>query len=88
MKKDRSTLKRIVFALAVLSALWLGVVGYARMIAPADGQDLSAKTVELSRQEIRRLSQLHGTNVIKVERDTVSILRDGRWIPVSRGDRG
>lgn len=88
MKKDRSTLTRGVFMLAALFTLWLGVVGYARIIAPGKGVDLSPKTVELSHEEIRRLSQLHGTNVIKVERDTISILRDGRWIPVSRGDRG
>ncbi len=88
MKKDRSTLKRGVFMLAALLTLWLGVVGYARMIAPEESIDLSPETVELSHQEVRRLSQLHGTNVIKVERDTISILRDGRWIPVNRGDRG
>ena len=88
MKKDRSTSKRVAFALAALSASWLGVVGYARMIAPEVPADRPSETLALSRQEIRRLSQLHGTNVIKVERDTVSILRDGRWIPVGRGDRG
>ncbi len=88
MTKDRSKLRRGVLTMAALATLWLGVVGYARMLAPGEGGDLSPETVVLSRQEVRRLSQLHGTNVIKVERDTISILRNGRWIAVSRGDRG
>jgi len=88
MKKHGSTIKRIVFTLGTLFTLWLSAVAYARMIAPEERQDLSTETVKLSRQEIRRLSQLHGTNVIKIERDTVSILRDGRWIPVPTDERG
>jgi len=88
MKKHGSTIRRIVFTFAAFFTLWLSAVAYARMIAPDEGRDLSTKTVELSRQEIRRLSQLHGTNVIKIERDTVSILRDGRWIPVPADERG
>ena len=88
MKKYGSTIKRIVFTLGALFMFWLTAVAYARMIAPDERQDLSTETVDLSRQEIRRLSQLHGTNVIKIERGTVSILRDGRWIPVPTGDRG
>jgi hypothetical protein len=88
MKKNRSALARVVGALGAALVLWLGVVAYARMIAPDAGRDLPTENLELSRQEIRRLSQLHGTNVIKIERDTVSILRDGRWIPVIKGDQG
>ena len=88
MRKKRSALARVLGALGTVLALWLGVVAYARMIAPDAGRVLSAENLDLSRQEIRRLSQLHGTNVIKIERDTVSILRDGRWIPVIRGDQG
>ena len=88
MRKDGSTIRRIVFTLGTLFTLWLSAVAYARMIAPEERQDLSAETVALSRQEIRRLSQLHGTNVIKIERGTVSILRDGRWIPVAPDEQG
>ncbi len=88
MKKDRSALKDGAYALGALFALWLGLVGYVRMMTPDAVVEPSGGTVELSRQEIRRLSQLHGTNVIKIERDTVSILRDGRWIPVPKDDRG
>jgi len=88
LKRNGSTIKRIVFTLGTFFTLWLSAVAYARMIAPDGRQDLSAETVELSRQEIRRLSQLHGTNVIKIERDTVSILRDGRWIPVPTDEQG
>lgn len=88
MKKHGSTIKRVVFTLGTFFTLWLSAVAYARMIAPEEGKDLSSKTVELSRQEIRRLSQLHGTNVIKIERHTVSILRDGRWIPVTADEQG
>lgn len=68
--------------------LWLAAVTYARLIAPGERQDLSSESVALTRQEIRRLTQLHGTNVIKIERATVSILRDGRWIPVSTDEQG
>ncbi len=88
MKRDRSTLSLALLVAGTLFAMWLGIVGYARMIAPDEPVNSSAVTVELSREEIRRLSQLHGTNVIKIERDTVSILRDGRWIPLSKADRG
>lgn len=88
MRKFRASLVRVLGAFGALLALWLGAVSYARVIAPDAGRDLPAENIELSRQEARRLSQLHGTNVIKIERDTVSILRDGRWIPVIRGDRG
>lgn len=88
MKKHGSTIKRIVLTLGTLFTLWLSAVAYARIIAPEEGHDLSTGTIDLSRQEIRRLSQLHGTNVIKVERDTVSILRDGRWIAVPTDDQG
>ena len=88
MNEDRSTLKRRVALLVALLAVWLGAVGYARMIAPEEGLELPPETVELSRQEVRRLSQLHGTNVIKIERETVSILRGGRWIPLNKRDRG
>lgn len=80
--------RRIVAALGVPLLAWLGAVAYARAIVPAARAVDAAKTVELSRREVRRLSELHGTNVIRVERGTVSILRDGRWIPVSRGERG
>ncbi len=68
--------------------LWLAAVAYARTIAPGEMGDASTETVDLSRREIRRLSELHGTNVIKIERGTVSILRDGSWIPVPWDDRG
>jgi len=78
----------MVFTLGTVLTLWLAAVAYARMIAPGEGQDLSTETVALTRQEIRRLTQLHGTNVIKIERGTVSILRDGRWIPVPTDDQG
>ncbi|MGE5189987.1 MAG: hypothetical protein ACM3NF_08030 [Gemmatimonadota bacterium] len=88
MKKDGSTLARVAGAVGAALALWLAVVAYARMIAPDASRANPAESVDLSRKEIRRLSQFHGTNVIKIERDTVSILREGRWIPVSRGDRG
>jgi len=88
MRKDGSTIKRIVFTLGTLFTLWLAAVAYARMIAPGERKDLSTETVALTRQEIRRLTQLHGTNVIKIERGTVSILRDGRWIPVSTDEQG
>ncbi len=88
MKEDRSTLKRGAFVLGALLALWLCLVGYVRMMTPDEAVEPSAKTVELSPGEIRRLSQLHGTNVIKIERDTVSILREGRWIPLAKDDRG
>ena len=88
MRKDGSTIKRMVFTLGTVLTLWLAAVAYARMIAPGEGQDLSTETVALTRQEIRRLTQLHGTNVIKIERGTVSILRDGRWIPVPTDDQG
>lgn len=88
MRKYGSTIKRIVFTLGTLFTLWLAAVAYARMIAPAERQDQSAETFALTRQEIRRLSQLHGTNVIKTERGTVSILRDGRWIAVPTDEPG
>ncbi len=88
MRRYGSTIKRIVFTLGTLFTLWLAAVAYARMIAPEERQDLSAETVALTRQEIRRLSQVHGTNVIKIDRGTVSILRGGRWIPVPTDEQG
>ncbi len=88
MRKDGSTIKRTVFTLGTVLMLWLAAVAYARMITPGETQDLPAETVELTRREIRRLTQLHGTNVIKIERGTVSILRDGRWIPVPTDEEG
>ncbi len=88
MKEGRSTLARGAYVVGALLAVWLGLSGYARLMAPDERVDPSGRTIELSRQEIRRLSQLHGTHVIKVERDTVSILRDGRWIPLPKDDRG
>ena len=87
MRKDGSTIKRTVFTLGTVLTLWLAAVAYGRMIAPAGGKDLSTETVALTRHEIRRLTQLHGTNVIKIERGTVSILRDGRWIPVPKDEQ-
>lgn len=88
MNSGRSTLMRTLAGLAAVIALWFAAVVYARMIGPDGGRELPAENLDLSRQEIRRLSHLHGTNVIKIERDTVSILRDGRWIAVIKGDRG
>ena len=88
MRKNGTTIKRIAYALGTVLTLWLAAMAYARMIAPEERQDASMETVALTRQEIRRLTQLHGTNVIKIERGTVSILRDGRWIPVPTDEQG
>ncbi len=88
MKSGRSAIRRGAFLAAGVFALWLAVIAYARTLAPGGGCDSSAGSVDLTREEVRRLSLLHGTNVIKIERGTVSILRDGRWIPLPRPERG
>jgi hypothetical protein len=87
MKKLIKTTRYILYPALFLGTVLVSLMGYDQVMTAR-----SEKTIDLStwlpKKEIVHLMRLHGTDGLKVTQDEVFILRDSRWIPVRKRDRG
>jgi hypothetical protein len=81
MKKIVSFVKRVVFMLGFLLAIWLPIVASVHYLEMKRGKDL-AEPMWITRTDGLRLMRYHGTNELKITDDQVYIWRDSKWIPV------
>lgn len=87
MGKRTKSVKRVIITLSFLFAAWLPLVGYVHFLGARPGGNLAAATW-LTKQEMQRLAEFHGTDALKITQDRVFIRRGSRWIPVLKREPG
>ena len=85
MRKSHWTIRFALYTVLFLATAWGTLVGFSRFVLHMD--ELSARSW-VPETQVTQLMEHHGTEVLKITRDAVYILRDSKWIPVLKRHHG
>lgn len=85
MRNRHWTIRTAVFTVLFLCAAWASLVGFSRFALYLG--EISDRSW-VPETQVQQLMEYHGTDVLKITRDEVYILRGSKWVPVLKRIHG